>query len=751
VPQAADAPDEETEEPAHRQHRRSGKHNRLASSGRQKALSTPSGGRPRTLQTSSKSAVGVGRGQPGAKLSTGLVALVGLLFAVLLVVGAVAVSSGPKSDSDGTTSQLPPPPPPPPPPSPNHPPPPPSDGQPSQRDVLAALANAEKLEGTEREADALLELDRVQDQARGPVLERIQEVHERLTGRVRGLLDDGAREIEQLLKDGQNAAADDKAQKLRPRLPATLVSELDARIEKARQSAKTTSESEDKQTKEEEAEWEEARKKARAAAAARKKDEKKEEEGELSAAAAGSPSSEFAGIVRSIVGRTQRDFFTFDYKDAHAAFKGLQPMDSASVDRLNAEIEMLHAFETFYEFVYQAFAKELGKEVKVDFKNGRRMHLRVTELDGETITFLGRDGEEKHPYRDLASWCLVNEGRKAAAGDPSFCLGAATFLAVRQKKHLALEQLARAPKDNQAVPVLKAILEDMEDDDAVLPNMCDPFTAERGNGTGQVFDSKFVTIHEDKPESDRRAALETLRRTRNFVSTHSTKHYDYCSNGPIDEVKDLAARMEQMFEAYKKVLPVANDPKRATPILLYRNAYDFQYATKMPEGVAGFYDGDKIAAMHGNYYTLTTDKVLYHEGAHQFEAFALGDALPRAGTWFLEGLAVVFESCQVDPKGGAIEVTPKERLRVVQRAMKAGTHIPLADLIATESKGFTGFHYSHAYTFVQFLRAEPDRLSRYVEGLKAGKQGAPLLEEVFKKPLPEIEKDWIAYVLGLRY
>ena len=738
-------PDEETAEPAHAK-RRSGKHRPL--SGRQTALSTPSGGRPRAQHTPSKSVAAAGK--PGAKrMSQGLIVLVGLLFAVLLVVGAVAVSSGPKTDPDSSTAQLPPPPPPPALPKP--PAPPPADEQSSsQREVVAALSNAEKLEAKEREADALLELERVQDQARGPLLERIQELHERLTGRVRGLVDDGAREIEQLIKDGQDADATDKAQKLRPRLPATLVSELDGRIAKAKDATKMSSEAEEKENKQEEAEWEEARKKARAAADARKKDEKKESEGELSEAPAGAPSNEFAAFVRSFVHREHRDFFALDFKDAHGAFKGLKPMDHASVERLTAESEMLYALETFFDFTYRAFAKELGKTIKVDFKNGRRMHVKVWEMDGDAITFEGRDGTEKSPWRDLASWCLLNEGRKAAVGDETFCLGAATFLAIRQKKHLALEQLARAPKDNKAVPILKEILEDMDDDEAALPAPCDPPTADRGASTGQVFDPTRK-IREDKPESDRSTALETMRRTNSFVRSFQSKHYDYVSNGPPDEVKDLAAKMEQMFEAYKKVLPVANDPKRATPVFLYRNAYDFQYATKLPEGVAGFYDGEKIAAMHAPCYTLTTDRVLYHEGAHQFEAFALGDALPRAGVWFLEGLAVAFESCQVDPKGGAIEVTPKERLRVVQRAMRAGTHVPLAELIGTEAKDFTGLHYSHAWTLVQYLRSEPDRLGRYVEGLKAGKQGAPLLEEIFKKPLPEIEKDWIAYVLQLRY
>ena len=679
--------------------------------------------------------------------------LVGLLFAVLLVVGAVAVSSGPKTDPDSSTAQLPPPPPPPPLPKP--PAPPPADEQSSsQREVVAALANAEKLEAKEREADALLELERVQDQARGPLLERIQEIHERLTGRVRGLVDDGAREIEQLIKDGQDADATDKAQKLRPRLPATLVSELDGRIAKAKDATKMSSEAEEKENKQEEAEWEEARKKARAAAGERKKNEKKEDEGELSETTAGAASSECAAAVRAFVRKTQRDYFGFGTNDARKAWKDLPALDRASIERVKAEKEMLYGIETFMDCVYQAFAKEVGKNIKVDFKNGRRMHLHVHDIDfkANTIEFRGRDGPETYQFKDLASWCLLNEGRKVGAGDENFALGAATFLAVRQKKHLALEQLARAPKDSKAVAVLKDVLDDMEDDDAALPNMSDPPTVERGAGTGQVFDPKLVKVHEDKPEGDRRTALETMRRTNGFIGVFSAKHYDYVSNGPLDEVKDLAARMETMFEAYKKVLPIANDPKRATPIFLYRNAYDFQYATKMPEGVAGFYDGDKIAAMHANCYTLTTDKVLYHEGAHQFEAFALGEALPRAGIWFLEGLAVTFESCQVDPKGGAaIELAPKERLRVVQRAMKAGTHVPLAELIAAEAKAFSGFHHSHAWTLVQFLRSEPDRLAKYVEGLKAGKQGAPLLEEIFKKPLPEIEKSWIAYVLQLRY
>ncbi len=273
--------------------------------------------------------------------------------------------------------------------------------------------------------------------------------------------------------------------------------------------------------------------------------------------------------------------------------------------------------------------------------------------------------------------------------------------------------------------------------------------------TGRVFDPKRVRVKEEKPLSaaERKAALELARKTGGWKVAVASKHYDFLSNGEPEEVKDLAARMDIMFDAYRSVFPLASEPRRPFPVWLYEDHAAFVRATGAAEGTAGFYDGEKIVAFHGTYYSLTTERVLYHEGTHQFQGLAFGENLWRASIWFVEGLAVYFEASQIDGRSLATDLIPRDRLASVKRAIKSGDFIPLDELIKADARSFTGLHYAHAWSLIYFLcygtNGGLERLKKYYEGLKAGKDGVKLFEELFNKPMHEIEDAWKAYVLSL--
>src|SRR5581483_9231228 len=118
---------------------------------------------------------------------------------------------------------------------------------------------------------------------------------------------------------------------------------------------------------------------------------------------------------------------------------------------------------------------------------------------------------------------------------------------------------------------------------------------------------------------------------------------------------------------------------------------------------------------------------LLHEGAHQFEGLAFGDNLWRASIWFVEGLAVYFESSEFQDRKLVTDLVNADRLKDVQRALKAGDFIPLGELIRTDQKNFTALHYAHAWSLIYFLchgtKGGLERVKKYYEGLKAGKDG----------------------------
>jgi hypothetical protein len=169
-------------------------------------------------------------------------------------------------------------------------------------------------------------------------------------------------------------------------------------------------------------------------------------------------------------------------------------------------------------------------------------------------------------------------------------------------------------------------------------------------------------------------------------------------------------------------------------------------------GVGGFYDGRKIVGFHGKLGGLTTQSVLFHEGTHQFQGLVLGRNMWRAKIWLIEGLAVYFEACKVQGRRLNVKI-PRSRLGAVKRAIRSGSYVPLATLIRMEQRQFGALHYAHAWSLIHFLvngaRGGKKRFIEYWEKTKeGGHDGVTLFEEIFNKPMSEIEAAWKDYVLN---
>ncbi|MEZ6184369.1 MAG: DUF1570 domain-containing protein [Planctomycetota bacterium] len=256
-------------------------------------------------------------------------------------------------------------------------------------------------------------------------------------------------------------------------------------------------------------------------------------------------------------------------------------------------------------------------------------------------------------------------------------------------------------------------------------------------------------------EDERDAQLEANKQQGGWQIGYKSKYYDFYSNGDMDEVKLWAAIMDLMCEEYIKIFKFEGEITRPFPILLYGSQQEFMSKTNNGPGVGGFYDGRKIVAYHkdqgGGHGTLST---LFHEGTHQFQGLVMGQNMWRAQIWLIEGLAVFFEASEAQGKRLRTGTIPKDRLAHVKRAMNGGQFVPLATLIRMEQAQFGALHYAHAWSLIYFLvNGTKGGKKRFIEYWEQVKGGHPdqvgLFEELFNKPIDEIEAAWKSYVQGL--
>lgn len=253
---------------------------------------------------------------------------------------------------------------------------------------------------------------------------------------------------------------------------------------------------------------------------------------------------------------------------------------------------------------------------------------------------------------------------------------------------------------------------------------------------------------------ERAAQVEQEKQKGGWAVAHSSKYYDFYSNGPRDEVLLLARTMDLMCDEFKKVFQFEQEITRSFPVWLYGSQQEFMSRTGHGPGTGGFYDGRKIVGFHGKSGGLSTQGVLFHEGTHQFQGLCMGQNMWRAKIWLIEGLAVFFEASEVQGRRLAVGAIPKDRLAHVKRAISSNSYVPLRDLIRMDQAQFGALHYAHAWSLIYFLvngtQGGKRRFVEYWERAKLGEAGVPLFEELFDRPIEEIEAAWKQYVLQLQ-
>ncbi len=271
-------------------------------------------------------------------------------------------------------------------------------------------------------------------------------------------------------------------------------------------------------------------------------------------------------------------------------------------------------------------------------------------------------------------------------------------------------------------------------------------------GLFTAVDARFPTLL--SPES-RELFIGQSREGQEWKLTLCSKYYDFFSNGDAKEVADYAMAMDLMYENYCDIFKYTEMPRAAFPVLLYANQQQFMSATGMGPTTGGFYDGSRIVGFHGGLHGLSVLEVLFHEGTHQFQGLILGQNMWGAQTWFIEGLAVYFEASKIQGKKLKTGQIPRERLNSLKRGLRADAYTSLRDLIRLEQSQFTGYHYAHGWALVYFFvhgaKGGRERFVDYFTRVQNGTyEGVATFEEIFDKPIEEIEAAWKDFVLGLQ-
>ena len=163
----------------------------------------------------------------------------------------------------------------------------------------------------------------------------------------------------------------------------------------------------------------------------------------------------------------------------------------------------------------------------------------------------------------------------------------------------------------------------------------------------------------------------------------------------------------------------------------------------------GYYKPDKKTLVMN---IGTGTGTLVHEMVHAL----MEPDFPNAPTWFSEGLASLYEQCNYTDDG--LVGLVNWRLPILRDALKQQTTLPLDKLAATSRAEFldrktTGIHYAQARYFCMYLQER--KLLRafyraYRDGYEKDPAGVKTLKKLLGKPLPEVEKDWLAWVDTLK-
>jgi hypothetical protein len=146
----------------------------------------------------------------------------------------------------------------------------------------------------------------------------------------------------------------------------------------------------------------------------------------------------------------------------------------------------------------------------------------------------------------------------------------------------------------------------------------------------------------------------------------------------------------------------------------------------------------------------TIGSSLMHEFTH---ALHYADQVGRGiyhPVWIMEGFATMYEESEV-VDGHAVPKVNR-RLGHLQQEVRDKKHLPFARMMNLERRRFTSHHYAQACYMCLYFHATGklrEWYAAYVDGAAGDPSGIAATARIYGKPVEEVEKDWIAWLLQL--
>lgn len=198
------------------------------------------------------------------------------------------------------------------------------------------------------------------------------------------------------------------------------------------------------------------------------------------------------------------------------------------------------------------------------------------------------------------------------------------------------------------------------------------------------------------------------------LRTIQTEHYILHTDVPADLAKDLALRLDAMFEEYSRRLVAFTPGKMDESFHVYvfrdRKQYARLTGDRFPNTGGIFISGQNLlAAFLEGQGRNTLRRTLQHEAFHQFAYTTISPNLP---VWLNEGLAQVFEEGIFTGREFVLGQVPPRRLRQLQADLSGGRLIPFSRILTMDDAAWeanlrdrnkAASQYNQAWAMVHFL------------------------------------------------
>lgn len=247
----------------------------------------------------------------------------------------------------------------------------------------------------------------------------------------------------------------------------------------------------------------------------------------------------------------------------------------------------------------------------------------------------------------------------------------------------------------------------------------------------------------------------SLRRTRDALklwqAAYGSENYTYESDKER-RINYAVALDAESFKSVRTMLEREADQVNRTLFNGQTPGYDVLIAIPTPEDADDFFNGqDDIGGMYQHSMRRLVARdiggSLRHEFFHALHYADMERTRQRHPLWLQEGLATLYEDYEIDAAGD-IKFLPNDRQMLAKSRAKAGRLVKLNDLFAMNAEMFMDKaqqHYPQVRSLFEYV-ADQGKLvewyQMYVKTFDDDPTSAKAFEQVFAKPLDEIERDW---------